>query len=83
MTATFSITISGKGRTPTQRPRGIPSQALHTLHASGLVGTTRNLASFASGAAQVLVATDIAARGIHVDGIPLVIRADPPAEHKA
>jgi len=43
----------------------------------------RNLASFASGAVNVLVATDIAARGIHVDGIDLVIHADPPAEHKA
>ena len=43
----------------------------------------RNLASFASGTARVLVATDIAARGIHVDGIDLVIHADPPAEHKA
>jgi superfamily II DNA/RNA helicase len=43
----------------------------------------RNLASFASGAARVLVATDIAARGIHVDGIDIVIHADPPAEHKA
>ena len=43
----------------------------------------RNLASFASGAARVLVATDIAARGIHVDAIDLVIHADPPAEHKA
>lgn len=43
----------------------------------------RNLASFASGVARVLVATDIAARGIHVDGIGLVIHADPPAEHKA
>jgi superfamily II DNA/RNA helicase len=32
---------------------------------------------------RVLVATDIAARGIHVDGIDLVIHADPPAEHKA
>jgi len=31
----------------------------------------------------VLVATDIAARGIHVDGIDLVIHADPPAGHKA
>ena len=30
-----------------------------------------------------MVATDIAARGIHVDGIDLVIHADPPAEHKA
>jgi len=43
----------------------------------------RNLASFASGVARVLVATDIAARGIHVDSIGLVIHADPPAEHKA
>jgi superfamily II DNA/RNA helicase len=43
----------------------------------------RNLASFASGAVRVLVATDIAARGIHVDNIDLVIHADPPAEHKA
>jgi superfamily II DNA/RNA helicase len=43
----------------------------------------RNLASFASGAARVMVATDIAARGIHVDGIDLVIHADPPADHKA
>jgi superfamily II DNA/RNA helicase len=43
----------------------------------------RNLASFASGVARVLVATDIAARGIHVDGIDLVIHADPPAEAKA
>jgi superfamily II DNA/RNA helicase len=43
----------------------------------------RNLASFACGAARVLVATDIAARGIHVDGIGLVIHADPPAGHKA
>jgi superfamily II DNA/RNA helicase len=43
----------------------------------------RNLARFASGAVRVLVATDIAARGIHVDGIDLVIHADPPAEYKA
>jgi superfamily II DNA/RNA helicase len=43
----------------------------------------RNLESFASGAVPVMVATDIAARGIHVDGIDLVIHADPPAEHKA
>src|SRR6202007_1458803 len=43
----------------------------------------RTLPSSASGQARVLVATDIAARGIHVDGIDLVIHADPPAEHKA
>ncbi len=43
----------------------------------------RNLARFTGGAVRVLVATDIAARGIHVDGIDLVIHADVPAEHKA
>jgi len=44
---------------------------------------TRNLAAFANGEVNALVATDIAARGIHVDGIDLVIHADPPTEHKA
>lgn len=44
---------------------------------------TRNLLAFHSGQAQVLVATDIAARGIHVDEVTLVVHADPPAEHKA
>src|SRR5690606_33520546 len=43
----------------------------------------RNLAAFAAGTARVLVATDIAARGIHVDDITLVVHYDPPAEHKA
>lgn len=43
----------------------------------------RNLEAFSSGTAPVLVATDIAARGIHVDDVGLVIHADPPAEHKA
>ena len=44
---------------------------------------TRNLAAFANGEVRALVATDIAARGIHVDGIDLVVHADPPTEHKA
>ena len=43
----------------------------------------RNLAAFSSGAAKVLVATDIAARGIHVDDVELVVHVDPPVEHKA
>lgn len=59
----------------------IPAAELHGNLAQG--ARERNLASFASGAARVMVATDIAARGIHVDGIDLVIHADPPAEHKA
>jgi superfamily II DNA/RNA helicase len=58
----------------------IPAAELH----GNLTQPTRerNLASFARGAVRVLVATNIAARGIHVDGIGLVIHADPPADHK-
>lgn len=43
----------------------------------------RNLAEFVSGEARVLVATDVAARGVHVDGVDLVVHIDPPVEHKA
>jgi superfamily II DNA/RNA helicase len=59
----------------------IPAAELHGN--LGQSARERNLASFASGAVRVMVATDIAARGIHVDGIDLVIHADPPADHKA
>jgi superfamily II DNA/RNA helicase len=43
----------------------------------------RNLRQFSSGRAQVVVATDVAARGIHVDGISLVVHYDMPAESKS
>ncbi len=43
----------------------------------------RNLAAFTDGRAVTMVATDIAARGIHVDDVTLVIHSDPPTEHKA
>ena len=60
---------------------GVPAGELHgDLTQSS---RERNLAAFATGATRVMVATDIAARGIHVDGIDLVIHADSPAEHKA
>jgi superfamily II DNA/RNA helicase len=39
--------------------------------------------AFHGGSASTLVATDIAARGIHVDDVGLVVHADPPVEHKA
>ncbi len=60
---------------------GIPAAELHGNLRQG--ARARNLAAFSNGIARVMVATDIAARGIHVDGIDLVIHADPPAEHKA
>ena len=60
---------------------GIPSVEMHGNLAQG--ARTRNLASFADGTAPTLVATDIAARGIHVDDVALVVHADPPIEHKA
>lgn len=43
----------------------------------------RNLKAFSSGEASVVVATDVAARGIHVDHVHLVVHYDAPAEHKA
>jgi superfamily II DNA/RNA helicase len=60
---------------------GTPAAELHGNLTQG--ARTRNLAAFTSGEVRAMVATDIAARGIHVDGIELVIHADPPAEHKA
>jgi superfamily II DNA/RNA helicase len=43
----------------------------------------RNLAAFSDGSVRVLVATDVAARGVHVDDVELVVHVDPPTEHKA
>jgi superfamily II DNA/RNA helicase len=54
-----------------------------TKHGASRLAKHRNLAAFSGGSARVLVATDIAARGIHVDDIALVVHVDPPAEHKA
>lgn len=60
---------------------GIPSVDLHGNLSQSV--RTKNLEAFASGEVLVMVATDIAARGIHVDDITLVVHVDPPAEHKA
>jgi superfamily II DNA/RNA helicase len=60
---------------------GVPSVDLHGNLSQP--ARDRNLAAFSTGAARVLVATDIAARGVHVDGVELVVHVDPPAEHKA
>ncbi|HNP15551.1 MAG TPA: DEAD/DEAH box helicase, partial [Terrimesophilobacter sp.] len=60
---------------------GIPAVSLHgDLNQAR---RTRNLEKLTSGRVTVLVATDVAARGIHVDDISLVIQADPPDEYKS
>ena len=61
--------------------KGIPSVDLHGNLSQP--ARDRNLAAFSTGEARALVATDIAARGVHVDEVELVVHADPPVEHKA
>jgi superfamily II DNA/RNA helicase len=60
---------------------GVPAVELHGNLSQG--ARERNLSAFMDGSTRVLVATDIAARGIHVDDVALVIHVDPPTEHKA
>ncbi|MDJ0355212.1 DEAD/DEAH box helicase [Paenarthrobacter sp. PH39-S1] len=60
---------------------GIPAVDLHGNLSQN--ARDRNLAEFSSGEVRVLVATDVAARGVHVDDVELVIHVDPPTEHKA
>ncbi|MBM6400865.1 DEAD/DEAH box helicase [Phycicoccus sp. MQZ13P-5] len=62
------------------RGRGVLAAALH----GGLSQNVRNrvLGAFRDGKMPVLVATDVAARGIHVDDIGMVIQVDPPTDHK-
>jgi superfamily II DNA/RNA helicase len=60
---------------------GVPSVDLHGNLSQP--ARDRNLAAFHAGEARVLVATDIAARGVHVDDVELVVHVDPPMEHKA
>lgn len=81
-TIVFTRTKHGAKRTAKQlRQRGVTALELHGNLSQN--ARTRNLQAFHDGAAGTLVATDIAARGIHVDDVELVIHADPPAEHKA
>jgi superfamily II DNA/RNA helicase len=61
--------------------KGVPAIELHGNLSQN--ARTRNMAAFSNGTATTLVATDIAARGIHVDDVNLVVHADPPVEHKA
>jgi superfamily II DNA/RNA helicase len=58
---------------------GLQSAAIHGDRSQSQ--RERALAAFRSGRLDVLVATDVAARGIHVDAVPLVVHFDPPADH--
>ena len=60
---------------------GIPAVDLHGNLSQ--VQRDRNLAAFSAGVARVMVATDVAARGIDIDHVELVVHVDPPTEHKA
>jgi superfamily II DNA/RNA helicase len=60
---------------------GIPAVDLHGNLSQN--ARERNLEAFSNGSTRVLCATDIAARGIHVDDVALVVHVDPPTEHKA
>jgi superfamily II DNA/RNA helicase len=75
------------------RTRAFAEQLAEQLEDAGIATTslhgdlnqarrTRNLQQLTSGRVNVLVATDVAARGIHVDDIELVIQADAPDEYK-
>jgi superfamily II DNA/RNA helicase len=59
---------------------GVPVGVLHGGKSQGQ--RTRVLAAFKDGRASALVATDVAARGIHVDDVSLVVHVDAPADHK-
>ncbi|MGY1826912.1 DEAD/DEAH box helicase [Blastococcus sp. SYSU DS0541] len=61
--------------------QGIPAVDLHGNLSQN--ARERNLEAFSNGSTRVLCATDIAARGIHVDDVALVVHVDPPTEHKA
>src|SRR4029450_10767413 len=62
-------------------PPGVSATELHGNLAQ--TARNRNLQAFTVGSVTTLVATDIAARGIHVDDVRLIIHADPPDDHKA
>ena len=80
-TLVFVRTQLGADRVAGQlREAGISAEALHGGMTQG--ARTRTLADYRDGRTKVLVATDVAARGIHVDGIDLVLNVDPAGDHK-
>jgi superfamily II DNA/RNA helicase len=80
-TILFARTKHGVDRIAAQLAEvGVRAGALHGGKSQNL--RTRTLHEFREGRIGVLVATDVAARGIHVDDVTLVLHVDPPADHK-
>ena len=80
-TIVFARTQMGVDRLAEQLAAvGVRAGALHGGKTQRV--RTRTLAEFKEGRSNVLVATDVAARGIHVDGISLVMHVDPPKDSK-
>jgi superfamily II DNA/RNA helicase len=80
-TIVFCRTRHGSDRLTKQLSRSdIKAVAIHGGRSQGQ--RTRALADFAAGRVHALIATDVAARGIHVDGVAQVIHFDPPEDHK-
>jgi len=77
----FVRTKHGADRLARQLDRaGVPAAAIHGDRTQNQ--RQRALDAFTAGHPRVLVATDVAARGIHVDGVELVVHFDPPNDHK-
>ena len=77
----FVRTKHGADRLAQQLNRaGVPAAAIHGDRNQNQ--RQRALDAFTAGHPRVLVATDVAARGIHVDGVELVVHFDPPNDHK-
>jgi superfamily II DNA/RNA helicase len=62
------------------RASGVRAAALHS--GKSQPQRTRTLAHFKNGQVTALVATNVAARGLHVDDLDLVVNVDPPSDHK-
>jgi len=78
----FCRTRHGSDRLARQLSKeGLKTAAIHGGRSQAQ--RTRALADFSNGRVHALVATDVAARGIHVDGVASVIHFDPPEDHKA
>lgn len=77
----FTRTRHGADRLTKQLSRiGVKAVAMHGGRSQNQ--RRRALQSFANGDAQALIATDVAARGIHIDAVASVVHFDPPADHK-